>query len=235
VGLERVHSIDRSEHFGPVRLGPQDLRDLAAVFTDLDSRVTLTLPEFRTQFRTAEHRTEDIEDVLAFADADTLSSLSITSGEILLSLHLHSSGTTLDRIGTPRVAADTQTVDQAAEKVRQIVLARQVGRWAALRQRGPGKWLLATVLLVPVLALTVLPTALDLWLTRTASEAVTAGLVWLCFLTVLLLALRPKDLIRLRGRDLPWWERRTGLLALLGVVVAVVIPFVVLALERDRG
>lgn len=237
MGLERVHRrTNNVERFGPVRLGAQDLRDLAAVFAELDSRVHLSLPDLsRTEFNIGEHETEDIEDVLAFADADTLPAIHILSAELRLSFHASPGQTSIARPFAPRHVDDQQAIDEAAHKLRQIIQSRQLRPVDVLRQRGPGKWLLATLFTVPALALAAGQSLLDVWLTHTASQAVIAAVVWLCVVLLLILSGRSKDLIRLRGRELPWWERRQGLLALLGLVLAVVIPFAIFGLERVQG
>ncbi|MFC4783286.1 hypothetical protein ACT8ZV_02350 [Nocardioides sp. MAHUQ-72] len=234
MGLQRTHRTYKHERFGPVRLGPQDLRDLAEIFADLDSKVDLALPQFRTKFHLAEHETDSIEDVLAFEDADTIPSLHILSGQLRLSFQASDSGTLLTKPFAPEAAADQQAVEDAAEKLRQIIRARQLTGLASLRQRGPGKLLLAALFALPALLLVGGQPVMDLWLTSTASQAVVAGLVWLCVLLLVLLSAPSKGLIRLRGRELPWWERRQGLIALLGLVVTVVIPFVIFGLEGGQ-
>lgn len=235
MGLQRVHRTDNREHFGPVRLGAQDLRDVAAVFADLEARVHLRPTGLRTRFVTEEHETEDVEDVLAFPDADTLPSVHALSGEMLLSIHAGRDGTIIDRSRTPSATADWQAVEEAADKLRRIVQSRELGRFETLRQRGPGKGLLIVLLTLPAVALAGGQPLLDVWLTRATSHAVTAVVVWLSVvLQCLLFAGRPRDLIRLRGEPKPWWEQRQGLIALVGVAVAVVMPFVVLALDRGR-
>lgn len=236
MALERTHRTDNTEHFGPVRLGAQDLRDVAAVFETLVSKAPPMLPSSRTKFVLPEHETGELADVLAFADADTLPSIHVVDGEVRLGLHAGHDGTLITRHHAARDAAEQQAVDEAADKLRELIRARQMGRVEALRQRGAGKGLLIALLTAPTLLLVVGPVVLDLWLTRAASQAVTSGLVVLSVVPTFVLAgRRPKDLIRLRGQPKPWWERRQGLIALVGVVLAVVIPFVIFALETRRG
>lgn len=233
MGLERVHRRDTTEHFGPVRLGPQDLRDIAAVFADLDSKVRLWLPDSRTEFRVQEHRTEELEDVLDFAEADTLPSIHVMSAELRLSFYAGRDATLISRPHAPESDSDQRAVEESAERLRQIVRSRQVGRLRALRQGAGGQWVPRTVLAVLLLIL-VGGSLLNAWLTAAVTAAVTAGLVWL-YVGVVLVLFRPRDLIRLRGRDLPWSERRPGLVGLLTAVGTVVVPLVVYGLGRVLG
>lgn len=233
MGLERVHRRETTEYFGPVRLGPQDLRDIAAVFADLDSKVRLWLPDSRTEFRVQEHRTEDLEDVLAFDEADTLPSIHVISAELRLSFYAGRDATLIDKPHATESDADQRAVEEAAERLRQIVHSRQVGRLRALRQGAGGQSAPRAAIAVLLLIL-VGGSMLNAWLTYAAAAAVTAGLVWLYFGLVLVL-FHPKDLIRLRGRDLPWSERRPGLVGLLTAVGTVAVPLVVYGLGRVLG
>ncbi len=175
------------------------------------------------------------EDVLAYPDADALPSLHILSGELRLSFHATRSQTTIAKPFATASPADQRAVEAAVEKLRQIIRARQVRPLESLRQRCPGKLLTAALFSVPALLLVGGQPVLDLWFTSTTSQAVAGGLVWLCFVPLLLISGKPKDLIRLRGRELPWTERRQGLIALVGLVLAVVIPSVIFGLESSRG
>lgn len=236
MALERVQRTDSSEHFGPVRLGPQDLRDIAAVFEEFVTKAPPVLTTSRVKYVLPEHETGDVDDVLAFAGSDTLSSIHVLDGEVRLGFHAGRDGTIITKYGAPRGGPEGQAaVEDAVARLRQIIQARQLERFEALRQRGPGKGLLIALLTMPAVLLVGGQALLDVWFTTIQSQAIAAGLVWLSVVPTLVVAgARPKELIRLRGRQQPWWERRQGLIALAGVVLAVVIPFVIFALE-NRG
>ena len=221
MALQRTHRAYEHEHHGPVRLGPQDLRDLAAIFASVEAAVERPVPGVATAFYLPEHEAESIEDVLGCEDADTLASIHIVGPGLRLSFHAAASGTMITRSAAARTAAEQEAIDEAAGRLREIIRARELHGLQALRQRGPGKWLLAVLFALPAAALVGGPWLLGRWLTNGLSQALSANVVWLSVLVLLFFTTGPKYLIRLRGQAQPWYERRQGLVALLGLVVAV--------------
>lgn len=236
VALERVHRTRDTEHFGPVRLGPQDLRDIAAVFADLDGEAPPTLPVFKTEFNTGEHKTNDVEDLLAYPDADTLAAIHVVSAEVRLSFHAARSGTTIYRSEAMESDATVRrAVDKADARLRAIIASRELSGLAALRQTGPDKWGMIGLLVAPVPVTIAAVSLLGRGLSAAAANAGAWGVLFLCYVPLLVLSGKSRDLVRLRGPEHPWWERRTGLVGLVGLVLGIVVPFVIYGLEGRRG
>lgn len=238
MGLERVHTNLEDEEFGPVRLGPQDLRDIAQIFDELASKSpALFEGGAQTAFTIGDHRTTDIEDVLAYADADTIPSLHVmtTGSRTTLWLFIARSGTSIGRSNPPSSKEERDAAETATEKLRRLVRARELSGISRFRQEGPGKWAMIALLVGPALVSFAVVAALQTWLSAAAANAAAWGVPFLCYVPLLaLLSAKPRDVIRLRGRDEPWWERRAGLVALTGVALSALVPFVIYALEILR-
>lgn len=134
--LERVERRDDGEWFRAVRLGPQDLRDVAEVFGRLDAEVPSVVPGLRSKFRIGEYETTDIEDVLGYQDRDTVRSLHAASAQLNISLYISRPGAILTIARVPDDPGERRSVEAAAGRLRDILRSRRVGWLRALRQRG---------------------------------------------------------------------------------------------------
>lgn len=170
--------------------------------------------------------------MLGYTDADTLDSILVLSAGGFLSFSAWSGRTTIT-IRVPDKPEDRQAVEDAAERLRAIVRARELKPLAALVQSGPNKWHFIGLLLLPLAASFLALPLLRLAIPDRVSGPVSLGVVVLSFLPLVLFSgPHPQPVVRLRGTEQPWTERRQGLVALVGGVAAVVLGVLALVLQR---